>query len=729
MSQHDMIIDNSTGANVRADINNALGAIATNNSGSSAPSTTYALQTFANTTSSMLQLRNAANNAFVNLRKFDGSLPLPDGSASSPSLFFDDDTNTGIFSQAADKFNISAGGNNMVIVANNEIILNEEGLDCNFRVEGDNEANLLFVDAGNDRIGIGTNSPATTLQVDGKITVSSTLPEIFLTDTNASNARARINANGGGLLLGADNDNAAATSVITFEVDGSEHMRVQENGRLFLGTTSNTFTGAGNARVQVSGSGADTSGINLIRTGSSGGGAFFMFTKNRGSATQSGDNCGSIAWFGHDGTDVESYLALIKVEAGATATSNTMRGDIVFETADGGSVTSERMRLDSSGALGLGLQPADSFSFGQAMDIGSTTGGFYYARDTDGGADAVGGIGYSGSLVYISNEKSDGVISFRTNTSANERARIDSTGRFLVGTTSARAAFSFTSSAGIQSEGTFNKGSISSTNNESNGNTCAFVSAKIRGSSAVSNNDLAGSHDFEAYDGTAFRSIARMDAVCIDGDGSGIRNNVISGDIKFSTRINDQSVDEIVRFTHYRIALFGTSALPSASAEGCSIDCDPADLPVFWKSSSRQHGSNAYTHSQFFNTNGAVCGIMVNGSGTSFQTSSDYRLKENETAITDGITRLKQLKPYKFNFKADSSTILDGFFAHEVASVVPDAVSGEKDYVATEANVKSGLAENVGDIIPQQIDHSKLVPLLVAAVKDLIAKVETLEAA
>ena len=196
MSQHDMIIDNSTGANVRADINNALGAIATNNSGSSAPSTTYALQTFANTTSSMLQLRNAANNAFVNLRKFDGSLPLPDGSASSPSLFFDDDTNTGIFSQAADKFNISAGGNNMVIVANNEIILNEEGLDCNFRVEGDNEANLLFVDAGNDRIGIGTNSPATTLQVDGKITVSSTLPEIFLTDTNASNARARINANG-----------------------------------------------------------------------------------------------------------------------------------------------------------------------------------------------------------------------------------------------------------------------------------------------------------------------------------------------------------------------------------------------------------------------------------------------------------------------------------------------------------------------------------------------------
>ena len=67
MAQHDYVIDNSTGANVRADINNALLAISSNNSGSSAPSTTYALQSFANTTDSMLQLRNAANNAFVNL--------------------------------------------------------------------------------------------------------------------------------------------------------------------------------------------------------------------------------------------------------------------------------------------------------------------------------------------------------------------------------------------------------------------------------------------------------------------------------------------------------------------------------------------------------------------------------------------------------------------------------------------------------------------------------------
>ena len=175
--------------------------------------------------------------------------------------------------------------------------------------------------------------------------------------------------------------------------------------------------------------------------------------------------------------------------------------------------------------------------------------------------------------------------------------------------------------------------------------------------------------------------------------------------------------------------LFGCTTTPNASVAGATIHCDPSPLPVYMVTSSRQHGANAYTHFQFFNTNGAVGQILINGSGTSYVTSSDYRLKENETAITDGITRLKQLKPYKFNFKADSSTVLDGFFAHEVSSIVPEAVSGEKDYVATEANVKSGLAENVGDIIPQGLDNSKLVPLLVAAVKELITKVEALEAA
>ena len=123
------------------------------------------------------------------------------------------------------------------------------------------------------------------------------------------------------------------------------------------------------------------------------------------------------------------------------------------------------------------------------------------------------------------------------------------------------------------------------------------------------------------------------------------------------------------------------------------------------------------THSQitFGNTNGIVGQITTNGSSTTYATSSDYRLKENATAISDGITRLKTLKPYRFNFKADASTTLDGFFAHEVTAV-PEAIIGTKDEVDSDNNP-----------IYQGIDQSKLVPLLTAALQEAVAKIEVLE--
>jgi len=120
---------------------------------------------------------------------------------------------------------------------------------------------------------------------------------------------------------------------------------------------------------------------------------------------------------------------------------------------------------------------------------------------------------------------------------------------------------------------------------------------------------------------------------------------------------------------------------------------------------------------RFSNPNGNVGSISTDGSATLYNTSSDYRLKENITAISDAITRLKTLKPYRFNFKADTSTTVDGFLAHEVTAV-PEAITGTKDEV--DADNKP---------IYQGIDQSKLVPLLVAAVQELIGKVEALEAA
>ena len=118
---------------------------------------------------------------------------------------------------------------------------------------------------------------------------------------------------------------------------------------------------------------------------------------------------------------------------------------------------------------------------------------------------------------------------------------------------------------------------------------------------------------------------------------------------------------------------------------------------------------------------GTIIGsISRNGSNdsTNFNTSSDYRLKDGIVDKTDGIEKIKLLKPRKFYWKTNTDkTLVDGFIAHEVSDIVPEVISGTKDAVDEDDN-----------IIPQAIDQSKLVPLLTAALKEAITKIEALEA-
>ena len=131
-----------------------------------------------------------------------------------------------------------------------------------------------------------------------------------------------------------------------------------------------------------------------------------------------------------------------------------------------------------------------------------------------------------------------------------------------------------------------------------------------------------------------------------------------------------------------------------------------------------------------FNRNGATCGqITGTNSTTTYATSSDYRLKENVDYDFDATTRLKQLKPARFNFIIDeTNTLVDGFLAHEVSSIVPEAIIGEKDGIEKNEDGTNKL-DNDGNTIPkyQGIDQAKLVPLLVASLQEAITKIETLE--
>ena len=150
-----------------------------------------------------------------------------------------------------------------------------------------------------------------------------------------------------------------------------------------------------------------------------------------------------------------------------------------------------------------------------------------------------------------------------------------------------------------------------------------------------------------------------------------------------------------------------------------TTDCNPKEI-YEW--------SNNKTGMSFRSANTERGNIFFFDSGVQFNTGSDYRLKENVTTISDGITRIKQLKPYRFNWIIDeSNTPVDGFLAHEVSSIVPEAVNGTKDAVATQEDVDSGRSQKIGDPIHQMIDHSKLVPLLAAGLKEAISKIEILE--
>jgi len=152
------------------------------------------------------------------------------------------------------------------------------------------------------------------------------------------------------------------------------------------------------------------------------------------------------------------------------------------------------------------------------------------------------------------------------------------------------------------------------------------------------------------------------------------------------------------------------------------------------------------SHYQFQNPNGTVGSITTLNSATSFNTSSDYRLKENVVTDWDATTRLKQLKPSRFNFKANKDITVDGFLAHEVSGIVPEAITGEKDETQDVGTIKDKdgnlLQENVlesekkegqtwtktkTENVYQGIDQSKLVPLLVKTVQELEARITALE--
>ena len=359
----------------------------------------------------------------------------------------------------------------------------------------------------------------------------------------------------------------------------------------------------------------------------------------------------------------------------------------------------ERLRIDSSGRVLIGTTTegegtADDLTIATSGTTGITIrsgtsgeGNIFFSDGTSGAAEYAGTIQYSHASNYM--------LFF---TGAAERLRITSTGEIK------QYGFTGSSDAG--------------TDDLVLGNTTGGVN---RGITIWSNSSQNGSIAFADNDSN-FRGAVQY---LHNGD---IMRLLTAGNERI--RINSSGQVGIGRDTDplngvKLMVQNGSNNVFYAYHEGTgnnySILCR----------NDRAVGSTQATQIIFIGSgNVAVGDIRSTGSGTAYNTSSDYRLKENVTAISDGITRLKTLKPSRFNFKVDKDTTVDGFLAHEVTAV-PEAISGTKDEVVTQAMIDNGDAPSdskLNDPIYQQIDQAKLVPLLTAALQEAITKIETLEA-
>ena len=341
---------------------------------------------------------------------------------------------------------------------------------------------------------------------------------------------------------------------------------------------------------------------------------------------------------------------------------------------------------------------------GQAANIGGSIGlgGKYVAAGTSAIFAHIAGRKENGT-----DNNSAGYLQFATQTHGGvptEKMRIASDGKVGIGTTSPAHNLEIVSTA---------SGSVNDTLQIRNNATASGTGSRIRFINST-----------DATSDTNGASIASVRT----GDDNDLRFETENAERMRILAAGDVEIGDFVTDGSATGVLFGVGGGASAP-----------------EIQSSAQGTNDRFHYEFYNNNGKVGGIKTNGSSTSYNTSSDYRLKESVDYTWDATTRLKQLKPARFNFISDdTNTLVDGFIAHEVSSIVPEAISGAKDAMAVETRYTADDVEtqgdtpskNVGDpktyssskIDSQGIDQSKLVPLLVKTIQELEARITALEA-
>ena len=220
--------------------------------------------------------------------------------------------------------------------------------------------------------------------------------------------------------------------------------------------------------------------------------------------------------------------------------------------------------------------------------------------------------------------------------------------------------------------------------------------------------------------------------------------NINGGYLTFKSAINGTTSERIRldggntrggETTNYRGSSNDGLGSWSLGANGNLVGAVYQDIPII----ANRMGNDGYAVS-IRRRGTQIGGINISSTTTQYITTSDYRLKENVVDLTGASARVNQLNPSRFNFIADADKTVDGFLAHEVADVVPEAINGAKDAMRDEEyEVTPAILDDDGNVtteavmgtrsVPdyQGIDQSKLVPLLTAALQEALTEIASLK--